>query len=122
MLSEWLPPQLASTALRELRSSGKVDQVNRRRGHRIVLTHKTKKVKASKRGNTGFLRTTLEGYKTEVQIRVAAADMLKGTEGYHRTVCMVEANGLEYKVKCMHKGLTYTEAVHRCEVVSKRVL
>lgn len=124
MVREYLHPQIAPSALRELSVNGKVDMVNRRRGVRLVLTSLTKRVKVKTKSGKAkvFLKVKLDGIQTETQIKVAAADALKSKDGWHRTVCMVEANGLQYKVKCMHKGLTYTEAVHRCKVVEKKAL
>lgn len=99
-----------------------VAHVNRRRGVKIVLTHAIKRTKIEGRESKGFLRIKLDGIQTMPQIKVAVADKLKSSEGWHRTVVLVEANGLEYKVKCNHKGLTYTECVHKCEIVGRKIL
>ena len=68
-----------------------------------------------------FLEPSLQGVKTDAQIRVAAADMLASEAGYKRTVCIVKANGLRYKVKCSAKMLSYTSIVTGCKIVDKRV-
>lgn len=123
VLSEYAEPQLSASAIRSLQQGERVNLVNRRKGLRITLTNSNKAVKVKRTSSgKGFISTELEGVKTETQIKVAAADMLKSAEGYHRTVCIVKANGLSYKVKCMHKGLTYTDTVHKCKIVERKVL
>ncbi|MGJ8839604.1 hypothetical protein AB9H28_25010, partial [Salmonella enterica subsp. enterica serovar Kentucky] len=99
----------------------KVQHVNRKRGLKIVLTNSVKTAKV-KRESSGFLTIELEGIKTEAQIKVAAVDALKSPKGWHRTVVLVHANGLQYKIKCNHKGVTYADCVTHCKVVSKKVL
>lgn len=122
ILDKFVEPASRGAMQRDIAQGVKVDHTNRRKGVRIVLTNPNKKVKVKERKAYEPLHTTLEGKACEAQIKVAACNKLKSSEGWHRTVCIVEANGLAYRVKCMHKGLTYTEAVYRCEIVSKAVL
>lgn len=101
----------------------KVDFTDRRHGARVVFANVAMKAKVKADSERmGFLKVSLQGIKTTPQIKVAAADALKSADGWHRTVVLVKANGLEYKVKCKHKGLTYTECVYQCVIVSKRAI
>lgn len=115
-------PQHKAAIIRDVVEGKKVVYTNRRKGLKLVLTNPNKTVKLVSKQANKFLRIKLDGVQSPAQIQVAAADMLKSRDGWHRTVCMVEANGIEYKVKCMHKGLTYAETVHRCKIVEKKVL
>lgn len=118
LLDKYLPTSYHAKVKRDVAQSATTRA--KCNGLRLVITNP--KLKDAKRGtSSGFLKVELQGKQSEAQIRVAAADKLKTPSGYHRTVCMVLANGLEYKVKCKHKGLTYTETVYRCEIVGKKV-
>lgn len=120
VVSEYVQPSQRLDIERRLNEGEKITHHNRRKGLKIVLTHTVKTATVKRNSNSGFLKVELEGVKTLPQIQMAAADALKSAGGWHRTVVLVKANGLVYKVKCKHKGLTYTECVHRCEIVDKK--
>lgn len=119
VLTEWVTPKLVNDALSELGRVNKVVVTDRRKGLKIVLTSTTKKVKVVRKPST-FLKVELDGRQSEAQILVAAVDKLKTSEGWHRVVCEVVANGLVYKVKCHHKGISWTDAVKNATIESKR--
>lgn len=122
LLSKYVSQGLILDSLSELGRMNKVVANDRRRGIKIVLTSVTKKVKVTPKDKDllGFLQVSLEGYKSNTQIIVAAVDKLKSSSGWHRTVCEVNANGLIYKVKSNHKGKTWTDAAASATIVSKR--
>ena len=122
LLDKYVSQGLVLDSLSELGRMNKVVANDRRRGIKIVLTSTTKKVKVAPKDKelVGFLRISLEGRQSPTQIIVAAVNKLKGSSGWHRTVCEVVANGLIYKVKSDHKGKTWTDAASHAHIVSKR--
>lgn len=122
VMKQYVDPKHRKDVEYKIARGEKVQHVNRRQGLKIVLEHPVKRCAHKRTGNVGFLRIQLDGMKTIPQIKMAAIDKLKTSEGWHRTVVIVEANGLEYKVKCMHKGVAYTECISKCEIVSKKAL
>lgn len=119
ILDKYVSSGLVGDALSELGRTNKVEVTDRRRGVKLVLTSTTKRTKVKSKASE-FLRITLDGRQSETQIIVAAVDKLKTSAGWHRVVCEVEANGLVYKVKSHHKGVSWTDAASNATIVSKR--
>lgn len=122
LLDKYVDPAQRAKVIAMLSKGEQVEHTNRRSCCRIVLTNTALKVKVKAVENVGFLRVKLQGIQTTPQIKVAAADALKSPDGLHRVVVMVEANGLEYKVKCQHKAMSYAECVYQCVVTTRRAL
>jgi len=119
ILSKYVSSGLVNDSLSELGRMNKATVQDRRRGVKIVLTSATKRAKVQSKPSE-FLRIELEGKQSMTQIIVAAVDKLKSSAGWHRVVCEVVANGLIYKVKSNHKGVSWTDAASSATIVSKR--
>ena len=145
LIKEYVQPGHATDVRHKVARGLAVQHVNRRKGLKIHLTHPIKRVKILKDkdarwtkvhardedGGTeymtyvdgdGFLKVQLEGKVSEAHIKIAATEILRTKWGWHRTVVEVLANGLSYKVKCNHKGMTYTEVLTKACIVKKSVV
>ena len=110
---------------------GYAEHISSLSGYKVVL-----KKAGTKQKRKGYapLRVELKGRKSTAQIRVAAVERLMCDDAQYRTVCFVEVDGIEYKVKMSHgdnkkgnrrrrhRGVTVANALVTSKIVDKKVV